>query len=65
MACVNQKWLHCVNQMEKTQYKPLAAKQGRETTWKWCGMCDLALDCQNVALSSASSDAGVFRLKKI
>jgi hypothetical protein len=24
MACVNQKWSHCVNQMGKTQSKPLA-----------------------------------------
>jgi hypothetical protein len=33
MACVNQTRPHCVNQMEKTQSKPLAARHGRVTAW--------------------------------
>jgi hypothetical protein len=28
-ACVNQTWPHCVNQIGKTQSKPLAARHGR------------------------------------
>jgi hypothetical protein len=31
MACVNEKRLHCVNQMGRTQSKPLAARSGGET----------------------------------
>jgi len=31
MASVNQTRLHCVNQMEKTRSKPLAARHGRGT----------------------------------
>jgi hypothetical protein len=33
MVCVNQTWPHCVNQMGKTQSKPLAERHG---------MCELA-----------------------
>jgi hypothetical protein len=33
MACVNQTRPHCVNQMGKTQSKPLAARHGRGTAW--------------------------------
>jgi hypothetical protein len=33
MACVNQTRSHCVNQMGKTQSKPLAARHGRRTAW--------------------------------
>ena len=33
MASVNQTRLHCVNQMGKTQSKPLAARHGRGTAW--------------------------------
>jgi hypothetical protein len=33
MACVNQTWPHCVNQMGKTQSKPLAARHGRGIAW--------------------------------
>jgi hypothetical protein len=33
MACVNQTWPHCVNQMRKTQSKPLAERHGRGTAW--------------------------------
>jgi hypothetical protein len=32
-ACVNQTRPHCVNQMEKTQSKALAARHGRGTAW--------------------------------
>jgi hypothetical protein len=50
MACVNQTRPHCVNQMGKTQSKPLAERRGRGTAWArhgngMCrhGMCELAL----------------------
>jgi hypothetical protein len=33
MACVNQTRPHCVNQMGKTQFKPLRARHGRGTAW--------------------------------
>ena len=33
MASVNQTRPHCVNQMEKTHSKPLAARHGNGTTW--------------------------------
>ena len=33
MASVNQTRPHCVNQMEKTHSKPLAARHGRGTAW--------------------------------
>jgi hypothetical protein len=33
MAYVNQTQPHCVNQMGKTQSKPLAARHGRGTAW--------------------------------
>jgi hypothetical protein len=46
MACVNQTWPHCVNQMGKAQSKPLAARHGRGmgtvTAWERHGMCELA-----------------------
>jgi hypothetical protein len=32
-ACVNQTWPHCVNQMGKTQSKPLLAWHGRGMAW--------------------------------
>jgi hypothetical protein len=34
-AFVNQTRSHCVNQMEKTQSKPLAARHGREMGTEW------------------------------
>jgi hypothetical protein len=43
MACVNQTRSHSVNQMGKTQSKPLAAWYGRGTTWERHGICELAL----------------------
>jgi hypothetical protein len=42
IACVNQTQLYCVNQMGKTQSKPLAAQHGRGMAWAWHGMCELA-----------------------
>jgi hypothetical protein len=33
MACVNQTRPHCVNQMGKTQSKPLAGRHDRGTAW--------------------------------
>jgi hypothetical protein len=33
MVCVNQTRPHCVNQMGKTQSKPLAERHGRGTAW--------------------------------
>jgi hypothetical protein len=33
VACVNRKRPHCVNQMEKTKSKPLAARLDRGTAW--------------------------------
>jgi hypothetical protein len=48
MACVNQTWPHHVNQMGKTQSKPLPAQHGMGVAWKWHGMCELALNgCTN------------------
>jgi len=43
MARVNQTLLHCVNQMEKTHSKPLAARYGRGTGWARHAMCESAL----------------------
>jgi hypothetical protein len=43
MACVNQTRPYYVNQMGKTQSKPLAARHGRGTAWEWNGTCELAL----------------------
>jgi hypothetical protein len=45
MACVNQTRPHCVNQMGRTQSKPLAARRGRETAWKRDVRCELAATC--------------------
>jgi hypothetical protein len=46
MAHVNQTRPHCVNQVGKTQSKPLAARHGRGMAGaarEWHGMCELAL----------------------
>src|SRR5215510_2373132 len=44
MVCVNQTRPHCVNQMGKTQSKPLAGRHGRGTVegnaWERHGMCE-------------------------
>jgi hypothetical protein len=50
MACVNQTRPHCVNQMGKTQSKPLAARTGMGTAWERHGMCELALTETYVAI---------------
>jgi hypothetical protein len=43
MASVNQTRPHCVNQMGKTHYKPLAARHGRGPAWARHAMCESAL----------------------
>jgi hypothetical protein len=43
MACVNQTWPHCVNQMGNTKSKPLPAWHGMGMAWEWHGMCELTL----------------------
>jgi hypothetical protein len=44
MVCVNQTRPHCVNQMVKTQSKPLAERHGRGTAWERHGMCESAFN---------------------
>jgi len=44
VASVNQTRPHCVNQMEKTHSKPLAARHGRGTAWARHSMCESALN---------------------
>ena len=39
MASLNQTGSHCVNQMEKTHSKPLAAQHGRGTAWAQHAVC--------------------------
>ena len=43
MASVNQTRPHCVNQMGKTHFKPLAARHGRGTAWARHVMCESTL----------------------
>ena len=43
MVSVNHTRPHCVNQMEKTHSKPLAARHGRGTAWARHAMCESAL----------------------
>jgi hypothetical protein len=46
MACVNQTWPHCVNQMGKTQSKPLAAWHGMGSAWYvWISLYTDILRC--------------------
>ena len=60
MESVNQTWPHCVNQMGKTNSKPLAAWHGRGTAWARHGNGML---CVNRPLLSFSSNReGIFRL---
>jgi hypothetical protein len=40
MVCVNQTRPHCVNQVGKTQSKPLAERHDRGTAWERHGMCE-------------------------
>jgi hypothetical protein len=42
MWSVNQARPHCVNQMGKTHFKPLAARHGRGTAWERHAMCESA-----------------------
>ena len=44
MASVNQARPHCVNQMAKTHFKPLAARHGRGTAWARHAMCESAMN---------------------
>jgi hypothetical protein len=53
MACVNQTWLHGVNQMGKTQLNPFFAWHGRGKAWEWHGVCELALRI-SITLSSGN-----------
>ena len=50
MASVNQTRPHCVNQMGKTQSKPLAARHGRGTAWARPAVCESALKILSVHL---------------
>ena len=43
MASVSQTRPHCVNQMGKTHFKPLAARRGTGTAWSRHTMCESAL----------------------
>ena len=43
MASVNKTLPHSVNQMGKTDSKPLAARHGRGTAWARYAMCESAL----------------------
>ena len=49
MASVNQTRPHCVNQMGKTQSKPLAARHGRGTVRVRHATCELAFRPKYVA----------------
>jgi hypothetical protein len=44
MAYVNQTQLHCINQMGKTQSKPLPARHGTGMAWLRHGMYELAFN---------------------
>jgi hypothetical protein len=60
MARVNQTWPHCVNQMGKTQSKPLAAWHGMGAAWERHGVCELAftvLLTPNYTLQTYSNSA--------
>jgi hypothetical protein len=63
MVCVNQTRPHCVNQMGKTQSKPLAERHGRGkawerhgngmgTAWKRHGVCESAFSQSDNSLLS-------------
>jgi hypothetical protein len=52
MTCVKQTWPHCVNQMEKTQSKPLTARYGRGTAWARHGMYELVFSVDLYSLST-------------
>jgi len=44
VVCVNQTRPHCVNQMGKTQSKPLATRHDRGTAWTGYVICELTLN---------------------
>jgi hypothetical protein len=48
MPCVNQTRPHCVNQMGKTQSKPLATRHGRGTAWARHGMFQLDFNAKTL-----------------
>jgi len=54
MASVNQTQPHCVNQMGKTQYKPLATRHGRRTACARHAMCDSAFSCSVTLIHGVS-----------
>ena len=54
MAIVNQTRPQCVNQMEKTHSKPLAARYGRGTAWARHVMCESAFKEFQVSLNLTS-----------
>jgi hypothetical protein len=60
MTCVNQTRPHCVNQMVKTQSKPLAARHGRGTAWTRHGMCEVAFSRLTPQSPSHTMDAQYF-----
>jgi hypothetical protein len=62
MSCVNQTRPHCVNEMGKTQYKPLAAWHGRGTAWARYGN---GMECVNWPLLSGNFGALRGSLKKL
>jgi hypothetical protein len=62
MACVNQTRPHCVNQMGKTQFKPLAERHGRGTAWGRHGMCEFNLRGQ---LNNIRGARDTTKLKKL
>ena len=59
VASVNQTRLHCVNQMGKAHYKPLAARHDRGTIWARHGNGML---CVNRPLHGPSFPQGVSRI---
>jgi hypothetical protein len=63
MACANQTWPHCVNQMGKTQYKPLAARHGRGmgTAWARHGICELAFNVTEKLTDNQLSENGLIQ----
>jgi hypothetical protein len=62
MVCVNQTRPHCVNQMGKTQSKPLAERHGRGTAWERHGMCEPALTRQGNGSGTAWERHGMCEL---
>jgi len=58
MSNVNQTRSHCVNQMGKTNSKPLAARHGRRTAWAQHAMCEL--DFMDVDLCNQNHSPALF-----